>query len=297
MYSQVAANKRKTVLLIAIFLLIVGGLGWVISRAEGTPSLFIAVGSFALVYGLISYYGSAKIALALSGARPVSKKEAPELYRVVENLTITAGLPMPSVNVINDPAPNAFATGRDPQHAAVAATTGLLELLDKQELEGVIAHELSHVGNYDIRLMGVVLVLVTIVAFVSDFFLRMTFWGFGDDEDSGGNAIFLVVGIAAAILAPIIATLLQLAVSRKREFLADASGVLLTRYPEGLAAALKKIAGSNQDMRHANASTAHLFIANPFRGKRGRSFVANLFSTHPPIEQRIQRLMQMEGQP
>lgn len=296
MYTQVAANKRKSLFLILIFILIVGGLGWIISKINGSAGFFVGVLIFAVIYALVSYFSSAKIALALSGAQPVTKQDAPELYRAVENLSITAGLPMPSVYVINDPGLNAFATGRDPAHAAVAATTGLLEVMDKTELEGVLAHELSHVGNYDIRLMGIVLVLVTVVAFVSDFFLRMTFWGgLGDDDNGSGNAVFFIIGIVAALIAPLVATMLQLAVSRKREYLADASGALLTRYPEGLANALTKIANSKQPMRHANNATAHLYFSAPLRRGRAHGFIANFFSTHPPIEERIQRLQEMEN--
>jgi heat shock protein HtpX len=196
--------------------------------------------------------------------------------------------------MINDASPNAFATGRDPAHAVVAVTSGLLEMMDREELEGVLGHELSHVGNYDIRFMGIVLVLVTIIAFVSDIFLRMTFWGGLGDDEGGGNGIFFVVGIVAAILAPLIAMLLQLAVSRKREYLADASGALLTRYPQGLESALQKIASSPKSLHRANNATAHLYIANPFRGKRAGGFITNLFSTHPPINDRIARLKEME---
>lgn len=291
MYTQIAANKRKTVLLILLFVGIIGGLGWVISQVQGSPALFIGILVFAVVYALVGYFASAKIALKLTGAKPVDKKQAPELFRIVENLSITAGLPMPQVYIIEDDAPNAFATGRDPEHAVIAVTSGLLEKLEDQELEGVIAHELSHVGNYDIRVMAIVLVLVTVVVYVSDFFLRLTFWG--SDDDSHGNALALVLALALTIIAPIVATLLQLAVSRKREYLADASGVLLTRYPDGLVSALKKIAAYPKGMRHANAATAHLFLSNPLKGKRGGGWLASLLSTHPPIEQRIERLHAM----
>ena len=229
------------------------------------------------------------------GAKPVEKKDAPELYRIVENLCITAGLPMPKVYIVNDPAPNAFATGRDPKHAVVAVNSGLLEVLDKQELEGVLAHELSHVGNYDIRVMAIVLVLVTIVAFISDFFFRMMFWFGGDDNNSNGNIVFLLLGLAMAILAPIIASLLQLAVSRKREYLADASGALLTRYPEGLASALEKISKYSGEDPKGNTATAHMYFSNPLANRKRGSWVAGLFSTHPPIEERIAKLREMGG--
>ncbi|MEX0932260.1 MAG: M48 family metalloprotease [Candidatus Saccharimonadales bacterium] len=291
MYTQVAANKRKTVYLMLAFIILLSVLGWVFAQAYGTPVITIFVLGFALTYSLISYFASSKIALALTGATEVSKKEAPELYRTVENLAITAGLPTPKVYIIQDAAPNAFATGRDPEHAVVAVTTGLLEILNEQELEGVLAHELSHIGNYDIRVMAIVIMLVTVIGLVSDFFLRMTFWG--GDRDRGGNA-FAILGLVAAIVAPFVAMLLRLAVSRKREFLADASGALLTRYPEGLASALNKIAGSKQEMKHANSATAHLFISNPLKQRKKPGAFARLFSTHPPTEERVEALQKME---
>ncbi|MBW3538298.1 M48 family metalloprotease [Candidatus Parcubacteria bacterium] len=295
MYSQIASNKRKTILLMIGFVGFIGALAWLMSEALGRPSFVWLAVVFAVGYALFSYFASAKMALALSGAKPVTKAQAPKLYRTVENLAITAGLPMPKVYVINDPAPNAFATGRDPQHAAVAATTGLLEMMDDSELEGVIAHELSHVGNYDIRVMSIVIALVTIVSLLADFFLRWSFFG-GSDDDEGGSsgAVFAVIGLVMALVAPLVATLLQLAVSRRREFLADASGVLLTRYPDGLARALAKIGGYAKPMRHANTATAHLFIANPLGGRGIGAGVAKLFSTHPPVEARIARLKEME---
>lgn len=291
MYSQIGANKRKTLLLMLLFIALVSGLGWIFSQTQNSPGLFMFVTVFSVVYAIFSYFASARIALLMTGAKPVTKKQAPELYRAVENLAITGGLPMPKVYVIDDPAPNAFATGRDPAHAVVAATTGLLAMMDKEELEGVIAHELSHIGNYDIRLMAVVIALVTIIAYVSNFFLRISFWG-GDNDNRGGNGLAAILGIVAALVAPLVASLLQLAVSRKREYLADASGALLTRYPEGLARALAKIGSYERPMRRANTATAHLFLANPLRARRG-GFVLNLFSTHPPIADRIQKLQTM----
>jgi heat shock protein HtpX len=295
MYSHIAANKRNTVILMLAFILVVWGLGWVMSRVMGNPGLVVGMLVFAVVYSIFGYFASAKIALAMSGAKPIAKSDAPELYRIVENLSITAGLPMPKVYIIHDAAPNAFATGRDPKHAVVAVTTGLLEMMDDNELEGVIAHELSHVGNYDIRLMAMVIVLVTIISLLSEFFLRFTlFGGGGDDEDSPGSAYFAIIGFVLALIAPIIATLMQLAVSRKREYLADASGALLTRYPQGLASALAKIGSYNRPMRHASTANAHLFFANPLKGRRLGAGIASLFSTHPPVEERIKRLQQME---
>ena len=300
MYSQIAANKRRSFFLLVGFVLLVGALGYVLSYAFGRPGFFVPTLIFAVVYAAISYFASAKIALAMSGAKPVEKKDAPELYRVVENLSITAGLPMPKVYIIDDPSPNAFATGRDPNHAVVAVTTGILALLEKDELEGVIAHELSHVGNYDIRFMALVVALVSVVALLSDLFLRLSFWSsWGDDDDNGGsNPLMLAVGIIGALLAPLVASLVQLAISRRREYLADASGALLTRYPEGLAKALAKISQDPQGLQHVNSATAPLYISNPLKGRKGGGFgqtLANLFSTHPPTEERIRRLREMEG--
>ena len=299
MYQQIASNKRRTLILMVGFVAFIWAVAWVIALASGRPALIYVIGVAALLYAVIGYYASASVALALSGAQSVTKQQAPELYRIVENLAIASGLPMPQVYVINDASPNAFATGRDPQHAVVAVTTGLLDIMNKSELEGVIAHELSHVGNYDTRLMAIVIVLVTIVTFISHFFLRMTFWGGNrDNEGNQAQAIFLAIGLVLAILSPIIAALLQLAVSRKREYLADASGALLTRYPEGLASALAKIDAAPRGMRKANSATAHLYIASPFKNESGLGgWLADLFSTHPPIKDRINRLEHMEANP
>lgn len=300
-YTEISRNKRRTVFLIGFFLIFIIGLGWVFSRALGITWILPAAVIFASVQAFASYWWSDKITLAISGAHQIEKKDNPELYRVVENLSITAGLPMPRVYIINDPAPNAFATGRDPDHAVVAATTGLLEKLDKPELEGVIAHEMSHVGNYDIRLMMVIVILVGIVVLLSDWFLRFSFWGIGDDDnrDSGQlGLILMVVGIVLALLSPLFATLIQLALSRKREFLADADGALLTRYPEGLARALEKISADTVPLKHANKATAHLYITNPLKehkGKGSRGWFAGFFDTHPPVEERIKKLREMEG--
>lgn len=290
MYTQIASNKRKTWLFLFLFVALIGGLGYAIAGAQGNPTLFYYIGVAALVYSFVSYWFSGKFTLALSGAKEISKADAPELYRVVENLSITAGVPMPKVYLIDDPAPNAFATGRDPRHAAVAATTGLVASLNKVELEGVMAHELGHVGNYDIRLMSVVAALVSVVAFISDFFLRFSFW-FGD-EGENNNPIMLIIGIVVAILAPLIAVIVQLAISRQREYLADATAALITRYPEGLAQALEKIEAAHMPMKRQSTATAHLYIANPMKKKRG---LGGLFSTHPPIEERIARLRGMEN--
>lgn len=293
MYSAVAANKIKTVILMAIFIAIIAAIGWIISAAMQSPGIFIPIAIFALVYAVFGYFASAKIATAMTGAKEVSKKDAPRLYRTVENMSITAGLSMPKVYVIDDPAPNAFATGRKPEKSIVAATTGLLDMMDDTELEGVIAHEMSHIQNYDIRVMGIVLVLVTVIAFISDFMLHMgLFGGFSNDNKEGG-AIMIALSLAAAIIAPIIALLLKAAVSRRRELLADASGVHLTRYPEGLINALRKIENYSRPMQKANSATAHLFISNPLgKGKAARRF-AKLFSTHPPVDERVDQLQDM----
>ncbi len=290
MYSQIASNKRKSFFLVVCFILLLSAVGYAYSLAINDFSIFIAVMVFAIVYSFVSYRYSASIALAIARAKPVEKKDAPELYRVVENLSIASGLVMPKVYIIDDPSPNAFATGHNPKNAAVAVTTGLLQLLDKQELEGVLAHELSHVGNYDIRFMAIVMVLVTVISLLSDFFMRMTL--FGDDGDRPRNPAIIIVGLAAAVIAPIVAGLMQLAVSRKREFLADASGALLTRYPEGLASALEKISSTNQPLQHPSTANAHMYFSNPLNGSKA-SFIAQLFSTHPPAEERIKRLREM----
>lgn len=287
MYSEIAANKRKTWFIIALFALLIGGLGWIASQLYGQPYFTYAAIIGGAVFALIQYFAAAKLALAMNGAKEVTKKEAPRLYRTVENLSITNGMPMPKVYVIDDPAPNAFATGRDPNHAVVAATTGLLEIMDDTELEAVMAHEMGHVKNYDIRVMMIVFGLVSAIGFIADM-LTHFFWFSGDDNDSP-NPLFIALAIIAAILAPFIAMLIQLAVSRRREYLADSTGAMTTRYPEGLARALEKIRDHGSTMRRQNTSTAHLFFANPLKGKS----LAKLFSTHPPVEDRIKRLREM----
>lgn len=288
MYTAIASNKRRTLLLLAGFVAFIATLGYVIGLVSHRPGLFYVIGIGALIYSAISYWFSAKITLAMSGAKEVSKKDAPELYRIVENLSIATGLPMPKVYIIEDSSPNAFATGRNPKHAAVAATTGLLAILDKSELEGVMAHEMAHVGNYDIRLMAVVAALVSVIAIISDFFVNMTIWG-GDDEDNNAGIWGIVAALAIAIIAPLIATLVQLAISRRREYLADATAALTTRYPEGLASALRKIDSSHQPMHRSTTATAHLYIANPLK----RGGLMRLLSTHPSMEDRIARLAAM----
>jgi heat shock protein HtpX len=289
MYSEIASNKRKTWLIIALFGVIIGILGWIVSNiyhSSGFLYLAFIVGG---VYALIEYFAAAKLALAMNGAREVTKKEEPRLYRTVENLSIATGTPMPKVYVIDDRAPNAFATGRDPKHAVVAATRGLLDMMDDSELEAVMAHELGHVRNYDIRVMMIVFGLVSAIGLIADIIMRMFWWGGREDGNRPSSPIFIVIGIAAAILAPIVAMLVQLAVSRRREYLADSTGALTTRYPEGLIRALEKIRNHGSAMRRQNTATAHLFFANPLKGQT----LARLFSTHPPIEDRIARLRHM----
>lgn len=246
-----------------------------------------AIGA-ALLYVVFSYYAGSKMTLALNSAREVTKKEEPRLYRTVENIAITDGLPTPKVYVIEDQALNAFATGRDPNHSAVCATRGLLNMMDDTELEGVIAHEMGHIKNYDIRVSLVAFAMASVISIISDMVLRMWFWGGGDD-DEGGNPIFMAVGLIAILIAPVVAALIQFAISRQREYLADATGALTTRYPEGLASALEKIAAHSSVMKKQNTSTAHLFFANPLKGKS----LSNIFSTHPPLEDRVKRLRQM----
>lgn len=291
MYSAIAANKRKSLLIMAVFVGFVAAIAFVSGRLVGGRSFAPFAIVAALVYTLISYYASSKLSLAMNGAHEVTKKEEPRLYRIVENLAITEGLPTPKVYVIEDPAPNACATGRDPEHAIVCATRGLLDMMTDSELEGVMAHELGHVKNYDIRVSMVAFAMVSVIGIMSDLILRMWFWGGlrdGDDDSGSGNAnaIFMVVGIIAIILSPIIAMLIQFAISRQREYLADATGALTTRYPEGLMSALEKLKNNSTTLRRQNSSTAHLFFANPLKGKS----LSNLFSTHPPLDERIKRL-------
>ncbi len=297
LYTQKSKNIRKTWLLFTLFMIIVIGIGWLFSRIYGNPSILYFAVIFSILMNVIAYWYSDKIVLKITRAVPVEKKNAPELYNIVENLCITAGLPMPKIYLIREAQPNAFATGRNPKHAVVAATEGLLERLDRSELEGVIAHELSHIGNRDMLLSTVVVVLVGFISMLSDFFLRSMFWGGARRSREGGGQIqiiFMLVGIALAILAPIAAMLMQLAISRKREFLADASGALLTRYPEGLASALEKISSDPTPMRVANNTTAHLWVDDPFKGKKKTSWLHKLFMTHPPVEERMKALRGME---
>lgn len=298
-YDHIVKNKRDSILLITVFLAIILGLGWFASYRFGNYQFLFIAGVISFITSFVSYYFSDSITLALSQAKEVDRQTAPGVYQLVENLAITAGLPTPRVYIIEDTAPNAFATGRDPEHAVVCFTTGILQKLEKTELEGVVAHELSHIGNYDIRVMTMVVVLVGAIALLSDWLMRAAFWGGGrkrNDDNSAIGGIIGIVGLLLIILSPIIASLLKLAVSRKREFLADASGVLLTRYPEGLARALEKISRDQEPLEAANKATAHMYIVNPLKEHEGKDSVgwfASLFNTHPPVEERIKRLREM----
>lgn len=295
-YSQITNNKIRTWLIIFIFIFLVSGFFFLIGQYFQSPGVYFTFGLlFSLTSGFFSYFYSDKIILFTVGAKLANKKEHFDFYTVTENLSIAAGLPMPKLYVINDPSPNAFATGRDPKHAVVCATTGLLEKLERKEIEGVVAHELSHIKNYDILLASIVSVLVGTVALVADWIMRSFWWGgYRDEKEEKGerNPILFILLILVLILAPLVATLIQLAISRRREFLADASAALLTRYPEGLASALEKIALDPQRLKTATTSTAHLFINNPF-GRKKTLWLINLFSTHPPIEERIKILRSM----
>lgn len=288
MYSEIAANKRKTWLIIALFVVIIGVLGWIVSGLYGEPSFLYLAFIIGGGYALIQYFLAAKLATAMNGAQEVTKKEEPRLYRIVENLSITTGMPMPKVYVIEDRSPNAFATGRDPKHAIVAASRGLLDIMTDDELEAVMAHEMGHVKNYDIRVMMIVFGLVSAIGLIADIIMHFFWWNNNDDNR---NPLFMILGLLAALLAPFVALLVQMAVSRRREYLADSTGALTTRYPEGLASALEKIRDHGSAMKRQNTATAHLFFANPLKGRS----LAKLFSTHPPIEDRIARLRKMGG--
>ena len=280
-------------MLMSAFFLLVMLVGWAISWYMQTPQILWVTVIFALAMNISAYWFSDKIALTSTGAKEADPVQFLELHRILENLAITAGLPKPRLYIIEDSAPNAFAAGRDPKHAAVAVTTGLLAQLDRSELEGVLAHELSHVGNRDILVMTVAVVLAGLITVVVDMFLRISLFGGGGNRNRGGNAVLAIVAIVALILAPIAAQLIQMAISRKREFLADASGALLTRYPDGLASALQKISSYQAPMRKASHATAHLFISNPFGAHEAGKFIAKIFSTHPPVGERIAALQGM----
>jgi heat shock protein HtpX len=286
MYSAISANKRNTVIIMAVFIGLVGAVGWTIGYVNGDASISYWVISIAAIYAVVQYFMASKLAVMTTGAEEIEKKDNPRLYRIVENLAITTGIPTPKVYIINDPAPNAFATGRDPQHAVVAATTGILDIMDDRELEAVMAHELGHVRNYDIRVSMIAFGLVSAIGILSDIAFRMFFFSGDNRRENNVNPVILVVGIALIVLAPIIAAMIQMAVSRQREYLADASGALTTRDPEGLASALGKLEQYGRPLQRQSSSTAHLFFSNPMKP----GFFSKLFSTHPPLQDRIARL-------
>ncbi len=290
MYSEIAHNKRKSILIISLFVVIIAALADVFdyAYAGGSPAILIGVVVGSIIYSTISYFVGMRLSLAINAAKEINKQDNPRLWRIIENLAITDGLPMPRVFIMEDPAPNAFATGRDPKHAAVCATSGLLEIMDDNELKGVFAHELGHVKNYDSRVSMIAFALMAAISLIADILLRMSFFRGGDRNEEDQIALF--IGIAAAILAPLVAFLIQMAVSRQREYLADATGALTTRYPEGLISALRKIEQNGSTLKHQNTATAHFFFANPLKAHS----ITNLFSTHPPIEERIKKLEHME---
>jgi heat shock protein HtpX len=290
LYSHKAANIRKTWFLISLFLILIISIGWLMSLAFENPVILYVAVAFSLTMNIIAYWFSDKIALSIARAKPIERREIPEFYNIVENLSITAGLLMPKLYIINENQINAFATGRNPKNSAVAVTSGALQKLNRTELEGVLAHELSHIGNRDILVSTIAVVLSGVIAMISDIFLRTAAWSDGERKS---GAFIAVVAVVAAILAPFAAMLLRLAVSRKREFLADASGALLTRYPEGLASALEKITNDHALMKSASEATSHLYISNPFKGKEKTSWFVKLFMTHPPLEERIKILRDM----
>ena len=289
MYSAIAANKRNTVIIVTLFVALIGGLAWLWGQASGDGSSAILIILFAAGYALFQYYAASSIALSMSGAHQIQKRDNPRLWNIVENLAISQGMPMPKVYIINDPAPNAFASGRDPEHAIVAATTGLLVIMDDNELEGVMAHELAHIRNYDIRVSTIVFGLVSAVGILADFAIRAAFFAGGSKSRDGAGAIFLIIGVVASVIAWLIGPIVSAAVSRQREYLADATGVEITRYPEGLASALNKLGEYGRPMQKVSASMAHMFLNDPIRP----GFTERLFSTHPPIPKRVERIRTM----
>lgn len=286
MYSAIAANKRNTIFIMMVFLLLIGGISWLVGYSTGDYGIAITIAAVGAIYAVIQYFLASRLAVSMSGGREITKKDNPLLWNTVENLSISAGLPMPRVFIIDDPAPNAFATGRDPKHAYVAATTGLLDIMNKRELNAVIAHEMSHVKNYDIRVSMIVFGLVAAISFISDIYLHSSLLNSKEASDNAKNPIALLFLILLLVLAPLVAFIVQMAVSRQREYLADASGALLTRDNEGLAMALEKLSSEGRPMQKQNSAMAHLYINNPLKS----GFVNKLFSTHPPIEDRIARL-------
>lgn len=287
MYSAIAANKRNTVFIMVIFFIIIGGLAWLASYTYNSISLLILIVIGAILYVVIQYFTAGSQALLFTGAIQIEREQNPRLWNMVENISITTGMPMPKVYIINDPAPNAFATGRDPKHSAIAVTSGLLDIMDDAELEGVLAHEMGHIQNFDIRVSMIVFGLVVAVGIIADILLRMSFFGRGRDN----NPVVMILGLVAIIVAPLVAMLVQLAVSRQREYLADATGALTTRHPEGLASALQKLGEYGAPVRRKSSSMAHMWISDP--DKPG--FAARMLSTHPPIAERIERLRDMGG--
>ena len=293
MYSAIAANKRNTIFIMLVFLVIIGGLGWFAAYMYGDINIAIFTVVIAAAYAFFQYYLASSQALSMAGAIEIQKADNPRLFRIVENLCIATGTPMPKVYIINDQAPNAFATGRDPQHASVAATSGLLDLMDDAELEGIMAHELGHVRNYDIRVSMIVFGLVVAVGFLADLLVRMSFFAGNrrDDNGGGGNPVVMIFGLVAMIIAPLVATMVQLAISRQREYLADATGALTTRHPEALASALQKLGAYGRPMQKQSSSMAHMWIADPEKP----GLAERMLSTHPPIAERIERLHEMGG--
>lgn len=290
MYGAIAANKRNTFLIMAAFVGLISGIGYLISLYFGDTSItyWVIIGS--AIYALFQYFAASKLAVAATGAQEIEKRDNPRLYRIVENLAITTGMPMPKVYIINDPAPNAFATGRDPKHAIVAATTGIMDIMDDRELGAVMAHEMGHVQNYDIRVSMIAFGLVSAIGILSDVALRMFIWG-GDNDNRNSGPLVIILGVIIVVLAPIMAALIQMAVSRQREYLADATGAMTTRDPEGLASALEKLETAGRPMKRQSTSTAHLFFSNPLKP----GTLATLFSTHPPLQDRIDRLRNNAG--
>jgi len=285
MYKSIAANKRNTILIMALFVGLISAIGWAVSYYYGNSNITYYVIGGAALYAVLQYYIAAGLAVAVTGAQEIEKKDNPRFYRIVENLAITTGMQTPKIYIIDDPAPNAFATGRDPKHAIVAATSGLLDMMTDSELEGVMAHEMGHVKNYDIRVSMITFGLVSAIGLLTDIVLRMFFFGGNRDRDNN-NPIAMLIGIVVLILAPIIAVMIQMAVSRQREYLADATSAMTTRNPESLASALEKLLKNGKPMLKQNSTTAHLFITNPLKP----GFASKLFSTHPPLEERINRL-------
>ena len=288
MYRSIAANKRNTVIIMALFVGLIGAIGWAVSYYYGDPNITYFVVVVAAVYAILQYFVATKLSLAMTGATEIEKRDNPRLYRIVENLAIATGMPTPKIYIIEDPAPNAFATGRDPRHAIVAATTGLIDMMDDNELEAVMAHEMGHIGNYDIRLGMITFGLVSAIGFLSDVVLRMFFYS---DSDEDRSPIAMIIGIIVIILAPIVAAMIQMAISRQREYLADATSAMTTRNPDAMVSALEKLKTGGRPMKKQNSSTAHLFFSNPLKP----GMINKMFSTHPPLEDRIARLKENTG--